>query len=84
MSTINQLFHKLSKLEFNNTVRIISPIHGLILGSSLCFAIDRKNYSHIPVIFIAPSIYCGYQLYNNKKELASEGLGSNCFLNQVK
>ena len=74
MSTINQIFHKLPKLESNNIVRIISPIHGLILGSSLCFAIDRKKYSHIPIILIAPSIYCGYQLYNNKKILAPEGL----------
>jgi Tfp pilus assembly ATPase PilU len=33
------------------------------------FAIEKKEYIHIPIIILFPSIYTGYHLYDNKEKI---------------
>ena len=42
------------------------PVRNLILGGALCYAVQNERYSHIPLILLTPSIYAGYQLFENK------------------
>jgi hypothetical protein len=37
-----------------------------LLGCGLCFAIEKKNYSHIPIVLFFPASYCGYNVYKNR------------------
>lgn len=69
MKEMNKILNLLNKFENSNKIKIISPIKGIVLGGALCCAIESKNYSHIPVICIMPSIYSGYQLYKNKNAI---------------
>lgn len=44
----------------NNTSQLF------LLGGGLCYVIEEKKYTHIPVVFLFPSIYCGYNIYKNR------------------
>ena len=37
-----------------------------LLGGGLCFAIENKKYTHIPVVLFFTAIYCGYNIYKNR------------------
>jgi hypothetical protein len=41
----------------------------LLLGAGTCYAIQREKYWHLPIVFVIPSIYAGYQAYKNKDEI---------------
>jgi hypothetical protein len=45
------------------------PVRNLIMGGTLCYAIQQERYWHIPVILLTPSIYAGYNLFENKVEV---------------
>ena len=49
------------------------PEHGLIssflIGSGLCYTIQNAKYSHIPLVFLCPTVYAGYQMYKHKDEV---------------
>jgi hypothetical protein len=38
----------------------------VLLGAGLCFAIEKENYWHLPVIWVFPSVYSGYQIFQNR------------------
>lgn len=40
-----------------------------LLGCGLCFTIEQKNYSHIPIVLFCPAIYCGYNVYKNRNTI---------------
>ena len=44
----------------------IGVVRNVLLGAGLCYAIEKENYWHLPVIFVFPSIYSGYQIFQNK------------------
>ena len=39
------------------------------LGGGLCYVLEEKKYTHIPIVFFFPSIYCGYNLYKNREKV---------------
>ena len=63
----------LTKLSNESTKYIYNyafgPVRNLILGAGLYYAIKNKYYSHIPIIILFPSIYCGYNSFENKEEI---------------
>lgn len=46
-----------------------SPLRNILLGGALCYAVQKNKYLHIPIIFLTPSIYAGYHLFENKAEV---------------
>jgi len=55
-------------------VKYITQIYGgslrnLFLGAGICYAIERKEYEHIPLIYLFPSIYSGYHLFKRREEV---------------
>ena len=47
----------------------LGSIRNVMLGAGLCFAVQNERYTHLPVIFLVPSIYAGYNLYENKDDV---------------
>ena len=43
----------------------------LLLGAGLGFAIQTEKYWHLPVVFIFPLPYVGYQGYKHKNEIVN-------------
>jgi len=41
----------------------------MLIGSGLCYAMESGNYSDIPMILMFPSIYTGYNIYKNRREI---------------
>jgi len=55
-------------------VKYITQIYGgsirnVFLGASVCYAIEKENYSHLPIIFFVPSAYSGYHLFKKREEV---------------
>jgi len=48
---------------------VFGHINYLLLGAGLCYIIKIEKYSHIPLVIVAPTIYAGYNLYNNKDKI---------------
>jgi hypothetical protein len=46
-------------------------VRNLLLGASLCFAVQKERYTHLPIILVAPSIYAGYNLFENKDDVVN-------------
>jgi hypothetical protein len=41
-------------------------LRNVLLGAGIAYAIEKEQYTHIPIVFVFPSVYAGYQLYKNK------------------
>jgi len=39
------------------------------LGGGTAYIIEEKKYIHFPVLFLFPSIYCGYNMYKNRNAI---------------
>jgi hypothetical protein len=57
-----------------HTIKIIErtnfyTLRNVLMGATLCYAVETKNYTHLPIIVIFPSIYAGYQAYSNREVL---------------
>lgn len=44
----------------------IGVVRNVLLGAGLCYVIEKENYWHLPVVFVFPSMYTGYQVFQNK------------------
>jgi hypothetical protein len=44
----------------------IGVVRNVLLGAGLCYAIEKENHWHLPVIFLFPSMYTGYQVFQNR------------------
>ena len=44
----------------------IGVVRNVLLGAGLCYAIEKENYWHLPVIWVFPSVYSGYQIFQNR------------------
>jgi len=49
---------------------VFGTSRNLLLGIGLAYAIERKEYSDIPIIFFFPSVYAGYHLYTERNAIA--------------
>ena len=47
----------------------LGSIRNVLLGAGLCYAVQNEKYIHLPIIFFVPSIYAGYNLYENKDDV---------------
>jgi len=47
---------------------MFGPTRNLLLGAGLCYAVKKEQYTHLPLIFLFPSVYAGYHLYENKEQ----------------
>jgi hypothetical protein len=56
-------------LSLNHAISHFTMTRSLLAGAALAWAIKKENYIHIPLIFLAPSMYTGYHVYQNKEEL---------------
>ncbi len=55
--------------QIPSSFRIRTWVSSFFLGAGLCYSIENKKYSHIPLICIVPTIYSGYQLFKNRVEV---------------
>jgi hypothetical protein len=53
----------------HTTVYVAGTPRNILLGAGLSHAVEREEYTHIPLIFIVPSIYAGYHAHQNKDAL---------------
>ena len=53
----------------HSTLHVTGTIRNVLLGAGLNYSIERKEYLHIPLILIFPSIYAGYELHRNKEKV---------------
>ena len=44
----------------------VGVVRNVLLGAGLCYAIEKENYWHLPVAVVFPSIYAGYQVFQNR------------------
>ena len=51
------------------TTYIFGTSRNILLGAGLSFAVERKEYMHIPLVAIFPSIYAGYHLYKHRDDV---------------
>jgi hypothetical protein len=54
----------------NNTITthyIFGTTRNILLGAGISYAFSKHKYTHIPIIFLFPSIYAGYHIYENKE-----------------
>ena len=54
---------------FTHNVHVTNFVSGLFMGGGLCYAFEKQNYSHIPLIIFGPVTYAGYHLMKNHKEI---------------
>ena len=49
----------------------LGSIRNVLLGAGLCYAVENEKYTHLPIIFLVPSIYAGYNLFENKDDVVN-------------
>jgi hypothetical protein len=49
----------------------LGSIRNVLLGAGLCYAVQNEKYTHLPIIFLVPSIYAGYNLFENKDDVVN-------------
>ena len=45
---------------------IPNSISLFFLGGGLCYILEEKKYTHIPLFVLFPEAYCGYNIYKNR------------------
>jgi len=45
---------------------IPNSISLFFLGGGLCYIIEEKKYTHIPLFVLFPEAYCGYNIYKHR------------------
>ena len=43
-----------------------TPARNVMLGGGLAYAFSEEKYLHLPIILVVPSVYVGYQAFNNR------------------
>jgi hypothetical protein len=60
-------FSRLAAEPAKHTVHyLFGTPRNILLGAGLSYAIEREEYTHLPLIFFFPSIYAGYHAHRNK------------------
>jgi hypothetical protein len=47
----------------------MSNFSNMLMGGGLCYSIENEKYSDIPMILLFPSIFTGYNIYKNRREI---------------
>lgn len=47
----------------------ISNFSNILIGAGLCYSIENEKYSDIPIILLFPSVFTGYNIYKNRREI---------------
>lgn len=63
------LLRDFATISIKKTPITISNFSNMLIGSGLCYAMESGNYSDIPMILMFPSIYTGYNIYKNRREI---------------
>ena len=50
---------------------LLGSTRNILLGGGLAYAVQEKKYYHIPIVFLVPSVYAGYQAFNNKDTITA-------------
>ena len=45
---------------------IPNSISLFFLGGGLCYILEEKKYTHIPLFVLFPEAYCGYNMYKHR------------------
>lgn len=51
------------------THHLIDTTRSVLLGIGLAYAIEEKLYYHLPLTFLFPATYAGYQIYSNRAKI---------------
>jgi len=51
--------------NFNKYV-INDAITSFFFGAGLCFVLEEKKYSHLPLVIFFPVVYGGYTIFKNR------------------
>ncbi len=43
-----------------------SAFRNILCGAGMCYAIEQNKLWHVPIAFLVPSIYAGYQGYKHR------------------
>jgi hypothetical protein len=46
-----------------------TPFRSILAGAGFCYAIEEDKFWHLPVTFLFPSMYAGYQGYKNREQI---------------
>ena len=49
----------------------ITTARNLLMGAGLGYCVSEEKWLHLPVVVLVPSVYAGYQLYQNRRVVAS-------------
>lgn len=49
---------------------VFSTSRNVLAGAGICYALQNQKYIELPLTIVFPSVYAGYQLYNNKEKVA--------------
>jgi hypothetical protein len=63
------ILRDLSNISIKNRVITLSNFSNIIVGAGLCYAIENEEYYNIPIIVFFPSIFTGYNMYKNRREI---------------
>jgi hypothetical protein len=65
MSVVHTIQPLLQKFQ----VQHLTSFRNVLCGGGICYAIEQKNFWHLPAVIIFPSIYAGYQGYKNREQI---------------
>ena len=51
---------------------MFGPTRSFFLGVGFAYAIEKEAYHHLPISFLFPSAYIGYQTYTNRKAILDQ------------
>ena len=51
------------------SIQHFTPARNVMCGAGMAWAIEKEKYWHLPVAFVFPSIYVGYQGYKNRETM---------------
>ena len=58
----------LLRLHPNQNIQLqhFTPFRSIVMGAGICYAIEENKYWHLPITFLFPSVYAGYQAYKHR------------------
>ncbi len=56
----------LSEVSEPINIRITNYMTNLFRGIGIAYCIEKEKYMHLPITWMFPSIYLGYQIFTNK------------------
>lgn len=65
------LLRELSNVSVKNKIITVSNFSNMLVGAGLCYAIENQTYYNIPFILLFPSIFTGYNMYKNRREICN-------------